>query len=45
VQLAVPAKNEFSPLADLREAAAGRAPATAVGRAPPDLSVLSLLRI
>ncbi|WP_328478523.1 DUF6153 family protein [Streptomyces sp. NBC_00377] len=45
VQLAVPAENEFSPLADLREAMAGRAPAAAVGRAPPDLSVLSQLRI
>lgn len=45
VQLAVPAENEFSPLADLREAAAGRTPASAVGRAPPDLSVLSQLRI
>jgi hypothetical protein len=45
VQLAVPAENEFSPLADLHEAAAGRAPASAVGRAPPDLSVLSQLRI
>ena len=45
VQLAAPTGNEFSPLADLREAAAGRAPAAAVGRAPPDLSVLSQLRI
>ncbi|MER5436121.1 hypothetical protein [Streptomyces sp. NPDC002588] len=45
VQLAAPGENEVTPLADLREAAAGRTPATAVGRAPPDLSVLSQLRI
>ncbi|MER5474330.1 hypothetical protein [Streptomyces sp. NPDC002685] len=45
VQLAVPSENESSPLADLREAAARRAPAGVVGRAPPDLSVLSQLRI
>ncbi|MPY31146.1 hypothetical protein FNH09_07390 [Streptomyces adustus] len=45
VQLAVPADSESSPFTDLREAAAGRAPAGVVGRAPPDLSVLSQLRI
>lgn len=45
VQLAVPAEDEFSPLVDLRAATAGRAPAAAVGRAPPDLSILSQLRI
>ncbi|EGX61078.1 hypothetical protein SZN_04476 [Streptomyces zinciresistens K42] len=45
VQLAAPGENEFSLLADLREAAAGPAPAGTVGRAPPDLSVLSQLRI
>ncbi|ALV33092.1 hypothetical protein [Streptomyces sp. CdTB01] len=44
-QLAVPAENEFSPLVDLRYVAAGRAPAGVVERAPPDLSVLSQLRI
>lgn len=45
VQLAVPAENELSLFADLREAAAGSTPAGTVGRAPPDLSVLSQLRI
>lgn len=45
VQLAVPAENEFSPLVDLREATAARAPAGVIERAPPDLSVLSQLRI
>ncbi|GAA2491749.1 hypothetical protein GCM10010276_34040 [Streptomyces longisporus] len=45
VQLAVPAENECSPLVDLREAKAGQAPAAVVERAPPDLSVLSQLRI
>ncbi len=45
VQLAAPAENEFSLLADLRETAPGRSPAGTVGRAPPDLSVLSQLRI
>lgn len=45
VQLAVPDEGKCSPLISLREAAAGRVPDTAVGRAPPDLSVLSQLRI
>lgn len=45
VQLAVPEKNEFSPFADLREGTGERPPAAVVGRAPPDLSVLSQLRI
>lgn len=45
VQLAVPDHSDFDPLASLRQAAAGRVPANAVGRAPPDLSVLSQLRM
>ncbi|MGW4197126.1 DUF6153 family protein [Streptomyces sp. NPDC005004] len=46
VQLAAPRRIAFAPLVDLRHAAAGRAPGAAtVGRAPPDLSVLSQLRI
>ncbi|WP_338895525.1 DUF6153 family protein [Streptomyces sp. TG1A-60] len=45
VQLAVPAKVAYDPLANLRQALAGHAPAATVGRAPPDLSVLSQLRI
>ncbi|MEU6378737.1 hypothetical protein [Streptomyces sp. NPDC046909] len=45
VQLAVPAESDPSPLADLRGGIAGYSPAGAVGRAPPDLSVLSQLRI
>ena len=44
VQLAVPDRTTFDPLVNLRQAAAGRAPAAAVGRAPPDLLVLSQLR-
>ncbi|MFD4598206.1 DUF6153 family protein [Streptomyces sp. NPDC058464] len=46
VQLAAPDRTAFDPLAKLRQAAAGRVPgAAATGRAPPDLSVLSQLRI
>ncbi|KUN72638.1 hypothetical protein AQJ46_12135 [Streptomyces canus] len=45
VQLAVPAQVAFDPLANLSQAVAGRAPGATVGRAPPDLSVLSQLRI
>nr|WP_181411658.1 DUF6153 family protein [Streptomyces sp. F2] len=45
VQLAAPAENDFSLLPDLRESAPGLTPAGTVGRAPPDLSVLSQLRI
>lgn len=46
VQLAAPAQAAFDPLMNLRQAAAGRTPgAAAVGRAPPDLLVLSQLRI
>ncbi|MCG0062178.1 MULTISPECIES: DUF6153 family protein [Streptomyces] len=45
VQLVAPAENEFSPLTDLPEAVAASVPVGTVGRAPPDLSVLSLLRI
>ncbi|MGW7613712.1 DUF6153 family protein [Streptomyces sp. NPDC054766] len=45
-QLALPGQTAFDPLVNLRHAAAGRAPgAAAVGRAPPDLFVLSQLRI
>ncbi|MEU0680130.1 MULTISPECIES: hypothetical protein [Streptomyces] len=45
VQLAEPGEDGFSLLPDLREATTGPTPAGTVGRAPPDLSVLSLLRI
>ncbi|MFF4505756.1 DUF6153 family protein [Streptomyces sp. NPDC001401] len=46
VQLAAPAQAAFDPLMKLRQATAGRALGAApVGRAPPDLSVLSQLRI
>jgi hypothetical protein len=45
VQLAAPGQSTFDPSADLERAAEGRAPASTVGRAPPDLSVLSQLRI
>ena len=45
VQLAAPGQRAFDPPADLERAVAGRAPAGTVGRAPPDLSVLSQLRI
>lgn len=45
VQLAVPSQSMTDSLALLRRAADDRTPATAVGRAPPDLSVLSQLRL
>lgn len=45
VQLAVPAQAAFDPLANLSQTVAGRTPGATVGRAPPDLSVLSQLRI
>jgi hypothetical protein len=44
VQLAAPTRAAFEPLANLRQALTGQAPAATVGRAPPDLSVLSQLR-
>ncbi|MET9359081.1 DUF6153 family protein [Streptomyces sp. NPDC006617] len=45
VQLAVPGQSPVIAPADLHQAMAETAPAGAVGRAPPDLSVLSQLRI
>lgn len=45
VQLAVPGRSAFDPLAHPLPVAAGRTPGAAVGRAPPDLSVLSRLRL
>ncbi|MFI6935872.1 DUF6153 family protein [Streptomyces sp. NPDC050287] len=46
VQLAVPAQIAFDPLGKPRQTAAGRTPGAAVAvRAPPDLSVLSRLRV
>lgn len=45
VQLAVPAQVAFEPSANPSRAVAGRTPGATVGRAPPDLSVLSQLRI
>ncbi|MFF5757448.1 DUF6153 family protein [Streptomyces longwoodensis] len=45
VQLAVPAPAAFDPLVNLRQATSGHAPGAVAGRAPPDLSVLSQLRI
>nr|WSZ12047.1 hypothetical protein OH837_01220 [Streptomyces canus] len=45
VQLAPPGRSACDLSADLRQAAVGRAPGATVGRSPPDLSVLSQLRI
>ncbi|MGW4824834.1 DUF6153 family protein [Streptomyces sp. NPDC004227] len=45
VQLAAPSQSVFDSLAFLQRAADGRTPSTAVGRAPPDLSVLCQLRL
>ncbi|MFJ9011581.1 hypothetical protein [Streptomyces canus] len=45
VQLAPPGRSAFDPSADLRQAVVGRAPGATVGRSPPDLSVLSQLRL
>ncbi|MFG2472899.1 hypothetical protein ACGFXB_46995 [Streptomyces canus] len=45
VQLAPPGRSALDPSADLRQAPVGHAPGATVGRSPPDLSVLSQLRI
>ncbi|MCT9113311.1 hypothetical protein [Streptomyces mirabilis] len=45
VQLVAPVHGEFSPLVNLPQALSGHAPGAVVSRAPPDLSVLSQLRI
>ena len=45
VPLAVPGETGVPQLADLQRYPAGRVPTGTVGRAPPDLSVLSQLRI
>ncbi|MFI8074125.1 hypothetical protein ACIF85_35905 [Streptomyces sp. NPDC086033] len=45
LQLVPPRRSAFDPSADLWQAAVGRAPGATVGRSPPDLSVLSQLRI
>lgn len=45
VQLAAPAQLAYDPLSNLGRALTGHTPSTTVGRAPPDLSVLSQLRI
>ncbi|WP_030901120.1 DUF6153 family protein [Streptomyces sp. NRRL F-5126] len=45
VQLPAPGQSPFVAPADLRATVPGTAPTSAVGRAPPDLSVLSRLRI
>ncbi|MGW4105081.1 DUF6153 family protein [Streptomyces sp. NPDC004976] len=45
VQLTAPGQSTFDLPVGLERAAEGRVPASAVGRAPPDLSVLSQLRI
>ncbi|MFI6436891.1 hypothetical protein [Streptomyces sp. NPDC050759] len=45
VQLAPPGRSAFDASADLRRATVGRAPGPTVGRSPPDLSVLSQLRL
>jgi hypothetical protein len=45
VQLAVPGRGGFVPRTDPPHVTAGRAPGAAPVRAPPDLSVLSQLRI
>ncbi|MDQ1044957.1 DUF6153 family protein [Streptomyces sp. V4I2] len=45
VQLATPTRGASDPLAHPRPAEAGRTPGVTVGRAPPDLSVLSRLRL
>ncbi|WP_345564611.1 hypothetical protein [Streptomyces plumbiresistens] len=45
VQLATPTRGTSDPFAHPRHAEAGRAPGATVGRAPPDLSVLSQLRL
>ena len=45
VSLAVPVLGRWAPIADLFQVVAGPVPGAPVGRAPPDLSVLSRLRI
>ncbi|WP_427919117.1 hypothetical protein [Streptomyces sp. cg40] len=45
VQLALPGQSAFDLSADLLPALSGRAPGAVASRAPPDLSVLSQLRI
>lgn len=45
VQLVAPGRSAIDPSANLRQAAVGRVPGATVGRSPPDLSVLSQLRI
>lgn len=45
VHLAAPGQSWLAPPADPEPTADSRAPASAVGRAPPELSVLSQLRI
>jgi hypothetical protein len=45
VQLALPNQSAFDLSADLLPALSGRAPGAVTSRAPPDLSVLSQLRI
>ncbi|MDX3760836.1 DUF6153 family protein [Streptomyces mirabilis] len=45
VHLAIPGRSAFDPSADLLRALSGRAPGSVASRAPPDLSVLSQLRI
>ncbi|MFJ6894907.1 DUF6153 family protein [Streptomyces hokutonensis] len=45
VQLALPNQSAFDLSADLSPALSGRAPGSVTSRAPPDLSVLSQLRI
>jgi hypothetical protein len=45
VHLAIPGQSAFGPSADLLRALSRRAPGSVASRAPPDLSVLSQLRI
>lgn len=45
VQLAPPPQGHAEPAADPHQAMPGRSPAGTISRAPPDLSVLSRLRI
>ncbi|ALV33537.1 hypothetical protein [Streptomyces sp. CdTB01] len=45
VQLAIPGQSTYNPSADLLQVLSGRTPGAVVSRAPPDLTVLSQLRI
>jgi hypothetical protein len=45
LHLVAPDQSELSPPVDLPRALAGHAPGAVVSRAPPDLSVLSQLRV